>query len=122
MRKRNEHIMRLSEPFFTQVLQLKKTVEMRIYDEKRRNVSCGDIITFFCADDDDKSVDVKVCGVEVFEDFYALASSYPARELGFEGKSAEHIAEFMNELYGERAKNSSVIAIEFIDYCKEDEI
>ncbi len=111
---RQEHIMTLAEPFFFKVLYGEKTVEMRLYDEKRRRIKAGDGITFFCAENNCMTIECEVESVEVFENFYDLASSYPTERLGFAGKSPRYVADFMNGFYGERAKSGQVVAIEII--------
>ena len=118
-RKRHEHIMTLAEPFFFKVLYGEKTVEMRLYDEKRRKIKVGDRITFFCAENNCMTLECEVEGVEVFDDFYALASSYPVERLGFAGKSPRDVADFMNSLYGERTEKNQVVALEIIFYDSE---
>ena len=112
--KKHDHIMTLSEPFFTKVFYGEKTVEMRLFDEKRRKVRVGDRITFFCAENNCMTLETVVEGIGVFDDFYALAASYPTERLGFAGKSPSEVAEFMKSLYGERAKNCRAVAFEII--------
>lgn len=40
------HKMKLSEPYYTLVKSNKKTVEIRVYDEKRKQLKIGDKIMF----------------------------------------------------------------------------
>ena len=119
---RREHIMTLSDPFFFKAFYGEKTVEMRLYDEKRQKINSGDIITFFCAENNCMTIETVVERVRVFDDFYALALSYPSEELGFAGKSPREVAEFMNSLYGDRAGKYRAVAIEFIFYDEGDVI
>lgn len=39
-------MMKLSEPWYTYLRNGTKTIELRIYDQKRRNINIGDKITF----------------------------------------------------------------------------
>ena len=41
-----EHIMKLSEPWFTFIKKGKKKVELRLFDDKRKKLKVGDIIEF----------------------------------------------------------------------------
>lgn len=54
-----------------------KTIELRLYDEKRRKISIGDMIRFILVDDESKELHVKVKELYIFPSFEEL---YPARK------------------------------------------
>lgn len=62
------HVMHLAEEPFNWIKQGKKTVEVRVYDEKRRKLEIGDIIIFkkLCSNEEIK---VKVKGLARFKTF-----------------------------------------------------
>ena len=74
------HIMKLqAEPFY-KILKGKKTIEMRLYDEKRQKVHKNDEILF---NYDDFSVLTKVIDLYVFKDFEELYHHLEFSDLGY---------------------------------------
>jgi len=101
----------LKEPY-EEIRAGRKTVEMRLYDEKRRGISAGDTVFFTCPEQGGQRTEAMVRGICIYEDFFALAKSYGPRELGFDGRSAEYIGDFMLGIYSEDAvKKYGVCAI-----------
>lgn len=93
------HSMKLRRKFFDLVAKGKKTVEMRLFDEKRREIRVGDKIEFAA---DDCSGDTFVAAVEgayVYPSFDGLAYGFPPASLGFPKKDPEYIKEYMTGIY-----------------------
>jgi ASC-1-like (ASCH) protein len=110
--KNNIHYMNLLRLPFEEIEQGRKTVEMRLFDEKRRGIKIGDTVVFACADLPGREIRACVTDTRVYEDFFVLAQCYAAEELGFGGKSAEYIAGFMTDIYGvEKLKAYKAFAI-----------
>lgn len=61
-------MMKLSEPWYTYVRNGTKTIELRIYDQKRRNINIGDKITFTDTDGNKPFVKV-VKGLYLYPNF-----------------------------------------------------
>ena len=74
-----EHSMKLQRQPFEQMRGGHKTVEMRLYDEKRQQIAVGDVIVFRCEED---SLAVRVIGLHRFSDFAALYATLPHSQLG----------------------------------------
>lgn len=77
--------MKLDRAPFNAVKSGEKTVELRLYDEKRRAVSVGDEIEFTCTDGGEK-LSAKVCALHVFKDFKELFEALPASDIGYKGR------------------------------------
>jgi len=60
-----------------------KTIELRLYDEKRRKISVGDFIRFSNTSDSSKALLAKVKDMFVFESFDELYKSLPLTECGY---------------------------------------
>ena len=106
------HKMTLLRPYFESIARGEKTVEMRLNDEKRKQVKVGDLIEFTCADSTE-TVTVAVQNKRVFADFSRLAEAYPPKVLGFSHSPACEIAEFMTSVYGKEAiEKNNALAIE----------
>ena len=73
------HSMRLQRQPFEAIRLEQKTIEMRLYDEKRRQIAVGDSITFRC---DGEELTVRVIALHRFPDFAALYGALPHSKLG----------------------------------------
>ncbi len=108
------HTMRLDEIHFGRVAEGEKTVEMRLFDEKRRRIRPGDEIEFICREKPSERLRARVCGVYAYPDFEGLTEDFSSDVLGFSGKSADEICEYMEGLYSAeniRAYGTVAIAI-----------
>ncbi len=84
------HKMNLQPGPFAAVVSGQKTVELRLWDEKRRRIRVGDIIRFARADDPSRTVEVSVTALSRFPDFAALYASFPSGSLGYaDGEPAD---------------------------------
>lgn len=61
----------------------KKTIELRLYDEKRKAISVGDTITFLNTEDAADTLMVKVKELCVFDSFEDLYQNLPLLECGY---------------------------------------
>ena len=60
-----------------------KTIELRIYDEKRQLVNVGDTIVFTDLEDTDKKMITEVISVNVFKNFAELYKNLPVLKCGY---------------------------------------
>ena len=60
-----------------------KTIELRLYDEKRRKISQGDTIRFHNSADAGETILTKVTGLYVFETFDEPYENLPLLECGY---------------------------------------
>lgn len=82
------HEMKLHGEPFSMIESGSKTVELRLYDEKRRKIAPGDLIEFTSVDSGRK-IFAKVNAVRVFSDFSELYARYGKKEIGYrEGECA----------------------------------
>lgn len=93
------HSMKLAHSPFMSVKLGKKTVEMRLFDEKRQLVKSGDTIEFTDTDTLETLL-VTVKRVRVFDSFSLLYNSYPKTAIGYtESQTAD--PEDMKKYYPE---------------------
>ena len=76
--------MRLCREPFDMIRAGKKTYELRLFDEKRRNISIGDTICFTVADGSDESFECEVTSLSVFSSFAELYCSLPLDKCGYD--------------------------------------
>ncbi len=67
----------------------KKTVEMRLNDERRKDIKANDVIIFTC-DEFKEKLKVVVLETKVYKDFIELYKDYSPLEIGYlEGEKAD---------------------------------
>ena len=81
--------MKLNGFAFSLIRDGKKTIETRLYDEKRRDISIGDSIEFSNLDDPDQKLTVRVLALLHFKTFSDLFDAFPAEKFG--GKDKEDL-------------------------------
>ena len=108
------HEMRLAPRPFRLVEEGKKTVELRLNDEKRRKIRVGDVIRFEKADEEDEVLHVFVRGLYPFKSFRELYRALPLEKCGYMPEELAHAApEDMNIYYSEEEQRRwGVLGIE----------
>ena len=85
------HRMRLDAEPFARIDAGEKTIELRLWDEKRRRIRAGDVIRFESTDDDTDVLYARVEGLHLFPSFDELYQALPLTKCGYtrsEAKSA----------------------------------
>lgn len=75
--------MKLQPKPFEAIKSGRKTIEMRLWDEKRKHITVGDTIEFVNEQDKSEIVLTKVVGVHVYPTFKELYRDYRKEELGY---------------------------------------
>ena len=78
-----QHVMNLHNAPFEMIRSGRKTIELRIYDEKRRLISIGDEIKFVNASDSTISLNCRVIELHKFDSFEDLYVSLPLLQCGY---------------------------------------
>ncbi|MCM3757716.1 ASCH domain-containing protein [Sporosarcina aquimarina] len=94
-----EHAMGLYEAPFNSIKSGRKTVEVRLYDEKRRKLGLGDIIRFTKLPDSKETVTVEVIELNKYPTFKELYESIPARDFDAVGSSIDERVERIHHIY-----------------------
>jgi len=107
--------MHLKEKPFLSIWEGNKTIELRLYDEKRRNVKVGDQIEFDNLSNSGQLIIVNVIAVYVFESFAKLYEKLPLQKCGYAPDEVQVTsASDMNEYYStEQQRENGVVGIEF---------
>ena len=74
------HYMNLHACPFAMIASERKTIELRLYDEKRRQIRVGDTIVFTCGE---QSLAATVVALHRFPDFAALYRALPLDRCGY---------------------------------------
>ena len=83
------HRMRLDKDAFAAMDAGKKTVELRLWDEKRRRIQAGDVIRFESTDDETDVLYARVEGLRFFASFDELYAALPLENCGYTAEEAK---------------------------------
>ena len=83
------HRMRLDADAFAAMDAGKKTIELRLYDEKRRRVRAGEMIRFESTADDTDVLYARVEGLRSFASFDELYAALPLENCGYTAEEAK---------------------------------
>lgn len=107
------HMHLQSQPFES-IASGKKTVEMRLYDEKRRKLNVGDKIVFSKQGEEDKKIKVKITKINTFKSFKELYKFYTDKKvLGYAEKEKASFKDMEKYYPKEKQKREGVVALEF---------
>lgn len=90
--------------YFTSIKVGKKTVEVRLYDEKRRKIKVGDIIEFIRVPEQDETFQVQVIDLNVYKTFQAMYEDIPLQEFDCEGWTIQMMVDGTYEIYTPEAE------------------
>ena len=94
-----DHVMNLNSSPMKKIRSGIKTIELRLYDEKRKVVSVGDTITFINTENADDTLTVKGEGLFVFKSFDELYRKLPLLECGYTEENVGKASPSDMELY-----------------------
>ena len=77
------HIMRLNNRPFQLIYSGNKTIELRLFDEKRQLIKAGDIIKFINTADENNTLLVEVVELHIYKDFIELYNNLPLLKCGY---------------------------------------
>ncbi len=109
-----EHIMNLNSSPMKEIREGRKTIELRLYDEKRKKISVGDIIIFVNTENADDTLFVTVKNLFVYRSFAELYDDLPLLKCGYTAKNIDTASPDDMELYYSKEKQSQygVVGIE----------
>ena len=94
-----KHIMKLNPAPMKMFREGHKTIELRLYDEKRKKISVGDTIKFINTRDVTDTLNVTVEKVFVFNSFDELYKSLPLLECGYTQDNIDRASPCDMEMY-----------------------
>ncbi len=94
-----EHIMMLNPSPFRLIKSRKKTIELRLYDEKRKEIKVGDRIKFINSENPLESLETETVELYVFDSFETLYRKLPLLECGYTEKNIDSASPKDMEIY-----------------------
>lgn len=106
-----KHYMKLNDEPFQMIKNGLKTVELRLYDQKRRLVQPQDIIEFTCSATGE-SISAEVIKTARFSDFCELYKNYDKTSLGYKSTDKADYRDMFAYYSPEQIAEYGVVAIE----------
>ncbi|MCM1506294.1 MAG: ASCH domain-containing protein [Ruminococcus flavefaciens] len=108
------HRMHLKNEPFQKISDGRKTVELRLNDEKRKQIKTGDYIEFSHLDSPDEKLTVEVIALHHFDSFRQLYAEIPKEKMGYKPEEIPD-PDHMDDFYPrEKQEQYGVLGIEFI--------
>ncbi|MDE6442502.1 MAG: O-acetyl-ADP-ribose deacetylase [Clostridia bacterium] len=106
-------VMHLADEPFENIRSGQKTVEIRLYDEKRKKINVGDTIFFFRGQDNTEFIYAIVTALHHFDSFKALFSSHLFDKTGSGNMTVDEAVKSMYKYYSiEQEQKYGVLGIE----------
>lgn len=107
------HLMSLSDGPFERIKSGKETIEVRLFDKKRKGIRLGDTITFVRRSRRDESIVVEVIGLSRFRSFRDLFSTFDKSKFGYpDSFTLDDQIKSMRKFYSKkREKKLGVLAL-----------
>lgn len=108
------HNMKLNPAPFKMIKAGQKTIELRLYDEKRREIEAGDTITFVNTESPDDTLVVNVEGLHIFATFDELYKRLPLLQCGYTNEDVHTASPDDMDIYYSKEKQNQfgVVGIE----------
>ena len=109
-----KHVMNLQNDPFYMIKSGKKTIELRLLDDKRMLIAIGDEIKFLNANDSALTIECKVIALHKFSSFSELYDSLPLLKCGYTEDNVSFASPSDMELYYSKEEQSKygVVGIE----------
>ena len=106
--------MRLNPAPFAMIRDGKKTIELRLYDEKRQLISVGDRSEFENTEDAEQKILARVLKLHIFDSFDALYKVLPLTQCGYAEEELSSASPRDMETYypKEREEKYGVVGVE----------
>ncbi|WP_449536361.1 ASCH domain-containing protein [Ferdinandcohnia sp. Marseille-Q9671] len=106
------HQMGLYGEYFKSIKEGRKSVEVRLNDEKRRKIKVGDTIEFIKVPEQDETLQVQVIELRKYDTFKEMYEDIPFKDFDCEGWTMEEMVNGTYEIYSpEQEKEWGTLAI-----------
>lgn len=107
-----KHTLKLQPEYYNYVLNGTKRIEVRLYDDKRKQINLGDIITIYKEPDLKESLNVRVIGLLRYSSFEDMFKDYDISILADKSTTKEKLLSDLEKYYTkEKQKQYGVLGI-----------
>ena len=107
-----KHQMKLCKEPFDMIARGEKTIELRLYDEKRQRVKVGDNIVFTSLENRNYTLNTEVISVNVFKNFAELYENLPIFKCGYRAGDIANPDDMLEYYSREDEEKYGVVGIE----------
>ncbi len=93
------HEMKLQSAPFIAIKRGTKTIELRLFDEKRQLINLGDTIEFTCMPELTEKLSVEVTGLLRYQNFNDLIADFPLSTFGAENNDKQALLDLLHQFY-----------------------
>ena len=97
-----KHILKLQQRYYESMKNGVKQIELRLFDEKRKNIKIGDEIEFKKEPDLNESFIARVKAILLYENFESLIDDYPIEILSDLNTNKKELVEELNKFYSKQ--------------------
>ena len=97
-----KHILKLQPRYYESMKNGVKQIELRLFDEKRKNIKIGDEIEFKKEPDLNESFIARVKPILLYENFESLIDDYPIEILSDLNTNKKELVEELNKFYSKQ--------------------
>lgn len=108
------HSMRLKAQPFQMIWDGYKTIELRLYDEKRQLLQLGDFIAFEEQTEESREIVVEITALHRFSSFEGLYAALPLHKCGYLPGEKAHYSDMLAYYSAEEQEKYGVVGIEFV--------
>lgn len=106
------HQMKVKEIYFNRIKDGEKIYEVRLLDEKRKQIKVGDILQIKKEPEMIEVLNAKVIDLIYFKNFEEMANVLPAKQIGFDGWEKGDIVKEYHKFYSDQEEQElGVVAI-----------
>jgi len=109
-----KHFMHLKEAPFRQIWDGHKTIELRLYDEKRQLLQPGDWIEFDEMSVENRKIVVEITAMHRFASFARLYDALPLHKCGYMPGESAHHTDMLAYYSAEEQEKYGVVGIGFV--------
>ncbi len=107
-----KHEMKLRAVYYDKIKSGEKIYEIRLNDEKRRDIDVGDVIVFKKLPELSESLETVVADLIYFKSFKEMIDTLPLEKVGFPSESKTEVEDIYHEFYSVEEENKyGVLAI-----------
>lgn len=112
------HTIKVKEKYYNLIKNKEKIYEVRLYDNKRKQMKIGDIIKIFKEHKLVESLNAKIIDLVFFKSFEEMANALPSKQIGFDGWEINDIIKEYHKFYtAQEEQKLGVVAIKIQTNC-----
>ena len=106
------HVLKLDNEYFDAIKSGIKTIELRLYDKKRRQIQVGDVVEFLRQPLLEEKIETRVVELILDESFSNILDKYPLEVFAGKNISRKELEEALNRFYSaEEQQEFGVVGI-----------